>query len=244
MKEQIEEWLQTEPKDYQKGIELLNQVHHNKVMIRFISGKKTIANLDRVIYHLGNFVGKPYVPLMKPEIESKPIRLVAKEKPEVSSPSVKVEQISNAPDELIERKRGIFSQRNKLSQAIQEASQGKTDLPDEVKQMVKDLLAIDEQIKAIDSQINHWNQYGKLPDAPKEEIPENKELQVTNEDEKSDAIAKIKKLIKNQLTYVTKAKAKFDKHPENLRFAEDLEKKRLELKRLTLLKEQLQSFSF
>jgi hypothetical protein len=242
MKQRVEEWLQSEPKDYQQGIELLSLVHHNKVMIKFISQKQTTANLDRLIYHLSNFVGKPYQPILKPETEVKVTRLVAK--PEVVTASVKVEQIDNQPSDLLDKKRSLYYQRNKLSQIIQEQSKGKNDLGITVKDLVKDLLIIDNEIKAIDSQIEYWNKYGKLPDGPKEDIPENKELNVTNEDEKAEALTKIKKLIKNQLTYVTKAKAKFDKNPENLRFAEDLEKKRMELKRLTLLKEQLQSFSF
>lgn len=242
MKQEIEAWLNSEPKDYQKGIALLDAVHYNKYMIKFISRGQTVANLDRIIYHLSNFVGKPYVPLI--QIESKPSRKAEVLNPEIKRPSVSVTEISDVPNELLDRKRDLFSKRNQLSQAIQDQTKDKTDLSHEDKNLVKELLAYDEKIKGIDSQIEYWRKYGKMPDQVKEEMPENKELEVRNADEQAEAVAKLKKLIKNQMTYITKAKAKFDKNPENLRLAEDLEKKRMELKRLTLLKEEVQSLSF
>jgi chromosome segregation ATPase len=242
MKQKIEEWLNSESKDYKEGIMLLDSIHRNKVLIRFIGQKETKANMDRINYHLSNYVGKPYIPMV--EVETKPLRNeVQKMQPRVSF-SVNIEPIKQAPEELLDKKRNLFNHRNKLSQAIQDQTKGKTDLNDEDKELVKELLAIDESIKAIDSQIEYWNKYGKLYSQEKEELPENKELTVANADEQKNKIFQLKKLIKNQLTYITKAKAKFDKNPENLRLAEDLEKKRQELKRLHLVKEEIQSFSF
>jgi FtsZ-binding cell division protein ZapB len=242
MKQEIESWLSSEPKDYQKGVALLDAVHYNKYMIKFISRGQTVANLDRIIYHLSNYVGKPYVSLM--QIETKPFRKTEVTKTEIKRPSVTVSEISDVPNELLDRKRDLFSKRNQLSQAVQDQTKDKTDLSDEDKHLVKELLAYDEKIKGIDSQIEYWRKYGKMPDQVKEEIPENKELDVKNTDQQAEEVTKLKKLIKNQMTYITKAKAKFDKNPENLRLAEDLEKKRMELKRLTLLKEEIQSLSF
>lgn len=242
MKQEIEIWLNSNPKDYEKGIALLNAVHYNKYMIRFISRGKSIANLDRIIYHLSNYVGKPYVPIL--DVETKPEKKILAAKPEAKTTSVKVEELPTIPNELLDKKRELFSKRNQLSQAVQDQTKGKSDLSEDDKSLVKEVLAFDEKIKSIDSQIGYWEKYGKLPDQAKDEIPENKEMEVKNADEQSEAVAKLKKLIKNQMTYITKAKAKFDRNSENLRLAEDLEKKRMELKRLTLLKEQIQGLSF
>ena len=242
MKQKIEEWLNTEPKNYKEGISLLDAIHHNKVLIRFISQKETKANMDRINYHLSKYVDKPYIPMI--QVETLPLRTeVIKMQPRVSV-SVNIEPLNQAPDELLDKKRNLFSQRNKLSQAIQDQTKGKTELNDEDKQLVKELLAIDETIKGIDSQIEYWNKYGKLYSQEKEELPENQELSVANADEQKDKVSQLKKLIKNQLTYITKAKHRFEKNPENLRLAEDLEKKKQELKRLHLIKEEIQSFSF
>ena len=53
-----------------------------------------------------------------------------------------------------------------------------------------------------------------------------------DDQQKKITLEDIRKKIKNQNTYVTKARQRFGKNPENLRYAEELQKKLYELKEL------------
>lgn len=114
-------------------------------------------------------------------------------------------------------------ERNKLSQQVQDETKGQTVIPKSVQEKVKAILELDEFIKACDGKIEYYWRHGSLP-VQANELP-------TNEQRKS-GLEEIKKKIRNQKTYVTKARQKFERYPDNLRYAEEFQKKMHELKEL------------
>ncbi len=216
-------------------------------MISFLSKKETIANLDKVRYLLFNYVGKPYKPLdamlkvLKPEPIQSAIPVNFVKKVEIPLTDGKV-----APQlqTLIQLKKNHYNKRNELSQEIQDLTHGQVVIPIQVQDLVKEVLSIDDEIKAIDSKIEYWNKYQELPQSKKELEKPSEGFSINSEADRKEAVDAIKKQIKNQLTYVAKAKQKFERSPENMRLAEDLEKKKLELKRLHFEKDSLSAIEF
>lgn len=212
-------------------------------MILFLSKKETISNLDKIRFLLFNHVGKPYKPL-DAVLKAKPApEPISKSIPESIAKRIEIawtdEKVAPQLQHLIQLKKNHYNKRNELSQEIQDLTDGVVVIPIKVQDLVKEVLSIDDDIKAIDSKIEYWNKYQELPELKKEVEKPSDSMQVSNEEERKQAIDSIKKQIKNQLTYVTKAKQKFDRSPENMRLAEDLEKKKLELKRLHFVKDSL-----
>lgn len=227
---EIKNWLEAEDKDFYLGLSLLQKVCRNKVLVMNLGKKQTPKNLDKINYELSVYLKVLYqpVPLTKPEqpkktepIQSKPIE----------ETEFDVKALPDQVQKLFTQKRGLYLERNKLSQQVQDESKGQTVVSKSVQEKVKSILEIDELIKAVDSKVEYYWKHGTLPvDA----------AQPIDADQRKVTLEQIRKQIKNQNTYVTKARQRFEKNPENLRYAEELQKKLYELKELHYQRDALQ----
>jgi hypothetical protein len=227
---EIKNWLEAEDKDFYFGLSLLQKVCRNKVLVMNLGKKQTPKNLDKINYELSVYLKVLYQPvtLKKPEQAKKtePVKTKPIEETEFD-----VKALPDQVQKLFTQKRGLYLERNKLSQQVQDESKGQTVVSKSVQEKVKSILEIDELIKAVDSKVEYYWKHGALPvDA----------AQPINEEQKKVTLEQIRKQIKNQNTYVTKARQRFEKHPENLRYAEDLQKKLYELKELHYQRDALQ----
>lgn len=227
---EIKNWLETEDKDFYLGLSLLQKVCRNKVLVMNLGKKQTPKNLDKINYELSVYLKVLYqpVPLKQPEQTKKtePVKTKPIEETEFD-----VKALPDQVQKLFTQKRGLYLERNKLSQQVQDESKGQTVVSKSVQEKVKSILEIDELIKSVDSKVEYYWKHGALPvDA----------AQPINEEQKKVTLEQIRKQIKNQNTYVTKARQRFEKHPENLRYAEDLQKKLYELKELHYQRDALQ----
>lgn len=219
---QIRNWLESEVKDFYQGLSLLQKVCRNKVLVMNLGKKETPRNLDKINYELASYLKAEYKPVSVVE-QSK----LEAEKPIEFKPIEETEfDLKSLPDpvqKLFIQKRSLYLERNKLSQQVQDATKGQTVIPTSVQEMVKSILEIDELIKTADSKVEYYWKHGALPVEGGKPVDEH---------QKKISLEEIKKKIKNQNTYVTKARQRFEKNPENLRYAEDLQKKLYELKEL------------
>lgn len=222
LNKQIKDWLASEVKDFYQGLSLLQKVCRNKVLVMNLGKKETPRNLDKINYELAIYLKEEYKPVVvieEPKSKAeKPIEFKSIEETEFD-----LKSLPDPVQKLFIQKRSLYLERNKLSQEVQDATKGQTVIPTAVQEMVKSILEIDELIKTADSKVEYFWKHGALPvdgGAP------------VDEQQKKISLEEIKKKIKNQNTYVTKARQRFEKNPENLRYAEDLQKKLYELKEL------------
>ena len=217
-------------KDFYLGLSLLQKVCRNKVLVMNLGKKQTPNNLQKIHYELGKYLNIDYKPINLPEVIE-----VAAAKPIATKPIQETEyDIKSLPDpvqKLFIQKRGYYLERNKLSQQVQDETKGQTVIPKSVQELVVSILELDEMIKAVDSKVEYYWRYGTLPVDGKTPV-DDQQKKITLED--------IRKKIKNQNTYVTKARQRFEKNPENLRYAEELQKKIYELKELHYQRDALQ----
>jgi hypothetical protein len=222
IEEQIKDWMDSIEKDFYLGLSLLQKVCRNKVLVMNLGKKQTPNNLEKIHYELGKYLNIDYKPINLPEVIE-----VAAAKPIATKPIQETEyDIKSLPDsvqKLFIQKRGFYLERNKLSQQVQDETKGQTVIPKSVQELVVSILELDEMIKAVDSKVEYYWRYGALPVDGKTPV-DDQQKKITLED--------IRKKIKNQNTYVTKARQRFEKNPENLRYAEELQKKIYELKEL------------
>jgi hypothetical protein len=227
---QIKNWLEAEEKDFYQGISFLQKVCRNKVLVMNLGKKETAKNLDKINYELSRYLNTDYHPVEIKEVE--------KPKPEEPIETKAIEEtvfdVNSLPKQvqkLFIKKRSLYLERNRLSQQVQEETKGQTVVSKAVQEKVKSILEIDELIKAVDSKVEYYWKHGTLPLDAEQQI---------DEEQKKVTLEQIRKQIKNQNTYVTKARQRFDKNPENLRYAEDLQKKLYELKELHYQRDALQ----
>ena len=230
IEKQIKEWMDSIEKDFYLGLSLLQKVCRNKVLVMNLGKKQTPNNLEKIHYELGKYLNIDYKPINLPDLIE-----VAPAKPIATKPIQETEyDIKSLPDpvqKLFIQKRGYYLERNKLSQQVQDETKGQTVIPKSVQELVVSILELDEMIKAVDSKVEYYWRYGALPVDGKTPV-DDQQKKITLED--------IRKKIKNQNTYVTKARQRFEKNPENLRYAEELQKKIYELKELHYQRDALQ----
>ncbi len=192
--------------------------------------KQTPKNLDKINYELSIYLKVLYQPVLLDVIEEPKPTEPIQSKP-IEETEFDVKELPDQVQKLFTQKRGLYLERNKLSQQVQDESKGETVVSKPVQEKVKSILEIDELIKAVDSKVEYYWKHGALPvDA----------AQPINEEQRKVTLEQIRKQIKNQNTYVTKARQRFEKNPENLRYAEDLQKKLYELKELHYQRDALQ----
>jgi hypothetical protein len=227
---EIKNWLEAENKDFYLGLSLLQQVCRNKVLVMNLGKKQTPKNLDKINYELSMYLKVLYQPVLQEVIEEPKQTELIKSKP-IEETEFDVKALPDQVQKLFTQKRGLYLERNKLSQEVQDESKGQTVVSKSVQEKVKSILEIDELIKAVDSKVEYYWKHGALPvDAVKP----------IDEEQRKVTLEQIRKQIKNQNTYVTKARQRFEKNPENLRYAEDLQKKLYELKELHYQRDALQ----
>jgi hypothetical protein len=236
-RKQIIEWIESKEKDHVEGIALLASISKNKHMIAQLSKKDSPANIDKINYELSKLIRVEYktsIPIQeKPKTTSKHGVAELKEPIELGK-KTEFDSLPLNVQEKFKAKRFFYNERNKLSQRVQDLTANQVVIPLEVHEIVKEILSIDEEIKSIDSIIEYFWKYNALP-VSVETKQESKEEKVDVETAKE----LLKKRIKNQNTYITKAKQKSEKHPENMRYKEDLVKKQHELKNLLFQRDSL-----
>jgi hypothetical protein len=228
--EQIKDWLEAEQKDFYQGISFLQKVCRNKVLVMNLGKKETAKNLDKINYELSRYLNADYHPVEIKEVE-KPLPEEPIETKPIEETVFDVNSLPNQVQKLFIKKRSLYLERNRLSQQVQEETKGQTVVSKAVQEKVKSILEIDELIKSADSKVEYYWKHGALPLDAEQQI---------DEEQKKVTLEQIRKQIKNQNTYVTKARQRFDKNPENLRYAEDLQKKLYELKELHYQRDALQ----
>ena len=229
LKDKIEAWLQAEQKDFFEGIQLLSQVTRNRNLIFVLSKKQNARNLDKINYELSKYLGTAYAPLpkvapVKPEATAAQTE-TAKPDPDLVALASRyidggdVSESETAPftelpaeaDLLRLQKRALYNRRNEVSQWLTEkAEEGEP--TSEVQAKIKEALDIDEEIKALDAQIQHFLATGMefTPPAvpePKPDADPSKDL--------GDKLADLDRKIKNVKSNVSKAKSQAEMHPAN-----------------------------
>jgi hypothetical protein len=228
--QQIKNWLEAEEKDFYQGISFLQKVCRNKVLVMNLGKKETAKNLDKINYELSRYLNADYHPVLVKEVEKPLLEEPIETKP-IEETVFDVNSLPNQVQKLFIKKRSLYLERNRLSQQVQEETKGQTVVSKAVQEKVKSILEIDELIKSVDSKVEYYWKHGALPLDAEQQI---------DEEQKKITLEQIRKQIKNQNTYVTKARQRFDKNPENLRYAEDLQKKLYELKELHYQRDALQ----
>jgi uncharacterized coiled-coil DUF342 family protein len=109
---------------------------------------------------------------------------------------------------------------------------------DHLEGLKKEADAYDEEIKAIDSQLEYYHQNGVLPIKHVEGEP----VTITA-DQKKIKLEELKKLIENKQTAVSKMKSKVAKSPDNLNYKTDLAKLEAELASLRFERDSLKAQS-
>jgi hypothetical protein len=228
--QEIKNWLEAEEKDFYQGISLLQKVCRNKVLVMNLGKKETPKNLDKINYELSVYLNVIYQPVTSKIEEQPKIEEPIKTKP-IEETGFDIKDLPNQVQKLFVQKRGFYLERNRLSQQVQEETKGQTVVSKAVQEKVKSILEIDELIKAVDSKVEYYWKHGALPVDAEQQI---------DEEQKKVTLEQVRKQIKNQNTYVTKARQRFEKYPDNLRYAEDLQKKLYELKELHYQRDALQ----
>lgn len=228
--QEIKNWLEAEEKDFYQGISLLQKVCRNKVLVMNLGKKETPKNLDKINYELSVYLKVSYQPVTSKIEEQPKIEEPIETKP-IEETGFDIKDLPNQVQKLFVQKRGFYLERNRLSQQVQEETKGQTVVSKAVQEKVKSILEIDELIKAVDSKVEYYWKHGALPVDAEQQI---------DEEQKKVTLEQVRKQIKNQNTYVTKARQRFEKYPDNLRYAEDLQKKLYELKELHYQRDALQ----
>jgi hypothetical protein len=210
------EWLDSEEKDYTEGVLILSLFQVNRTTLRNLSGRsESPERKDKVNFLLCQIVGRDYQPLpgiipVQPEVEE-----------ESQAPAPADVDRTGEPEEikhLFEAKRNFYNSRNELSQKITDATDPLEDgaeLPEEVKAWKEEALKLDDEIKAIDTQIDYFWQNGKV-------WKEGGSAQVTEPG--AETIESLTKKFNNKKSQVSKARAASEKDPGNLEKKEKLAK--------------------
>lgn len=231
LKEKAEAWLASEDKEYNDGIAIIRQITNSKTLINNLSKKESLTNRDKINYLISRYLNVKYVPL---EGVAKAGPLKVEESHEAKGgqkvPDVNTDAEFNKLPEpvqvLVTKKREAFNRRNEVSQKITDLTDAVGEgepLPDEVEGLTKEALAIDDEIKAIDSQLGYFFKNGKLPEQGgaagsfAEGVPSLEELE---------------KKINNKKSQVSKAKKNAGLKPDNQDLKEKLAKLEYELKDL------------
>lgn len=228
--QEIKNWLEAEDKDFYLGLSLLQKVCRNKVLVMNLGKKQTPKNLDKINYELSVYLKVLYQPVLLAKTEEPKKTEPVQSKP-IEETEFDVKALPDQVQKLFTQKRGLYLERNKLSQQVQDESKGQSVVSKSVQEKVKSILEIDELIKSVDSKVEYYWKHGALPVDAEQPI---------DEEQKKVTLEQIRKQIKNQNTYVTKARQRFQKNPENLRYAEELQKKLYELKELHYQRDALQ----
>ena len=245
--EKIKVWLESEDKNYQEGLALASQVINNRMLLGHLHKKENAQNRDKLNYELSKVVDAEYKPL--PEIlpvvvpsEEEAVEIVGEiEFSDVNQDSSERDRFMTTLPEpvqvLYEQKRIAYDKRNRISQSMQDlTSDGKEFDQAELEALKKEGEGYDEEIKAIDTQLDYYHQNGALPI----KTEPGKAVTITA-DQKKAKLEELKRLIENKQTAVSKAKTKANKNKDNLSYATDLAKLEAELAALRFERDALKA---
>lgn len=237
-KEKALAWLEGETKNYQEGLDLVREFTANRGLLSSLDTKRNDRHLDKINYLLSQYCSLEYKALAVVAEEApepaKAAKLVSLN-PEDASKLETDEFVANLPadvKDLVFKKKQAFNERNMLSQKITDLTDDVEEgqpIPAEVEALTKEALDLDEDIKAIDSQIAFFFANGELPQLKKAESQP--------ADLEPETIESIEKKINNKKSQVSKAKKASELRPEDVTKAEKLAKLELELKDLMFQKE-------
>lgn len=260
IKEKIQTWLDSEDRNYQDGLALASQVLTNRHLVGHLHRKDHEQNRDKLQYELCNYIGAEYKP--NPEVLRQAVPSVEEtadggetgtqtlgDEPENTgdeekeTPEQKAEwerYVKTQPDpvqQLYYDKRSLYGKRNEICQKMQDLTVNGTEFDQEVLEGLKqEADGYDEQIKAIDSQLEYFHQNGVLPikAAPGETV-------TITEEQKKVRLEELRKLIENKQTAVSKAKSKVKKSPDNVSYATEQAKLEAELEGLRFERDTLKA---
>jgi hypothetical protein len=162
IKEKAIAWLEGETKDYQEGLNLVREITQNKGLLSSLDSKRNDRHLDKINYLLSQYCSIEYKVLaVVADITPQPEKVV-KVLPLNPDDASKLEAddfVQSLPvnvQALVANKKRLFNERNILSQKITDLTdpvESDEQIPAEVEGLVKEALDIDEDIKAIDSQL-------------------------------------------------------------------------------------------
>ena len=242
----IQGWLGSENRNYHDGLALASQVLNNRGLINFFHKKENALTRDKLQYELGKYIGAQYQP--EPEVLAEPVPAVEEtvesvnfieeiDKQDEKERTAFLKSLPESVQLLYNSKRYAYNKRNQVSQAMQDLTvDGQEFDQDHLEGLKKEADAYDEEIKAIDSQLEYYHQNGVLPIKHVEGEP----LTITA-DQKKIKLEELKKLIENKQTAVSKMKSKVAKSPDNLNYKTDLAKLEAELASLRFERDSLKA---
>jgi hypothetical protein len=255
--EKINAWLESEDKNYQEGLALASEVITNRMLLNTLHRKENVLNRDKLNYELSKAAGAEYKPLpeMQPQYLPSVEKTVEGEEagtitevdgetdplPETDDQKEKKEAFLRTLPEpvqvLYEQKRIAYDKRNRISQSMQDlTADGKEFDRADLEALKKEGEGYDEEIKAIDTQLDYYHQNGALPIKAEQNEP----VTITA-DQKKAKLEELKRLIENKQTAVSKAKTKANKNQDNLSYATDQAKLEAELAALRFERDALKA---
>lgn len=145
--EEIKAWLAAADKSYWRGVELVEKHGSSLSLVAQLRRKENRANLERINYELTKLAGVDYVPLE--ETKTNVPVVFTKESEGEGGDLVR---------ELTQTRAEKYAERAKLSDML-------ADLKDEaLKEATAKVVAIDEEIIALSTQIRYVGQHGRLPE--------------------------------------------------------------------------------
>lgn len=255
--EKIQAWLDSENRNYHDGLALASQVLNNRGLINFFHKKENAQTRDKLQYELSKYIGAQYqpepevLPVAVPSVEEAAdggeagaqiiFNVNVKVDPETKQETAQRDKfLATLPESiqlLYSNKRAAYNKRNQISQAMQDLTvDGQEFDQDHLEGLKKEADAYDEEIKAIDSQLDYYHLNGVLPIKHVEGEP----VTITA-DQKKVKLEELKKLIENKQTAVSKMKSKVAKSPDNLNYKTDLAKLEAELASLRFERDSLKA---
>jgi hypothetical protein len=234
IKEKIQTWLDSEDRNYQDGLTLASQVLNNRNLIAHLHKKENAQSRDKLQYELTKFIGAQYKP--NPEVlpQLKESVEIADEENDDQYDSETI--LKDAKDAFLATlpapvqalyfaKNVAYDRRNRISQSMQDlTSDGNEFDQAQLEGLKKEADGYDEEIRAIDSQLEYYHQNGALPIKTQPG-----ELVTITAEQKKAKLAEFKRLIDNMGTAVSKAKKKAESKPDNVSYAQDQAKLEAEL---------------
>jgi hypothetical protein len=238
IKEKAIAWLEGETKDYQEGLNLVREITLNKGLLSSLDAKRNDRHLDKINYLLSQYCSAEYKVLAvvaditpQPEKAIKVLPLNPNDARQLEADDF-VKKLPVGVQELVANKKRLFNERNIRSQKITDLTdnvEADQQIPFEVEELVKEVLNIDEDIKAIDSQLAFFFATGAMAQLRKAD-PQVSDLE-------TETMESIEKKINNKKSQVSKAKKASELKPDDVAKAEKFAKMELELKDLIFQKE-------
>lgn len=208
----VKAWLElpVEEKDYWAGLTLLEKYSGKLHLVTQLRRNNTFSNLDRIQYELSLIAEVEYTPLQ--QVDPRDAVLPLGEAPSADSPSPLL-------DQLLKARAAKYGERNAISDTL-------ADLEGEaLAESTQKVVAIDDEIIALTTQIDYVEKHGKLPE-PATDLT--KDLESLQKEKKSlgEKISRLKGVLK-------KTPGNLEKQAEMDRLVAEREQVELQIKAFT-----------